>query len=298
VDAAILAAAHREAGARPRSLGSTLRQWRVPLGVAAVIVLSVSVVTLMREEGGEDLLRQAPPLPAAPPAERSAGPATQPVPPEAGKPARPVAAAPGPPAPAAIKEAEAPAAPAKVEDSARGDAASAMARGAASGPATGSAASPPAQPFPAAPRMAEDRRDIASPGGNLAGARVPDHSAAAELGAAQKAGAPAAEPERVKSAPRAAQATYQGGDRLPPWHGFEKEPPEKWLARILELKRQDRAAEAADMLAEFRRRFPAHPLPPALQYAYEPPGPDSSRRGSEAAAPAGAGPGGMLSTGM
>ncbi|MDB5812332.1 MAG: hypothetical protein JWN94_4454 [Betaproteobacteria bacterium] len=51
LDAAILAAAHREAGARPRSLGFSFRRTaRAALSIAAVLVLSVSLVTLMREE--------------------------------------------------------------------------------------------------------------------------------------------------------------------------------------------------------------------------------------------------------
>jgi len=55
LDAAILAAAHREVGARPRPASDRLRAWRVPVSIAAVVVLSVSVVTLVREEGGDKL---------------------------------------------------------------------------------------------------------------------------------------------------------------------------------------------------------------------------------------------------
>src|SRR4051794_25840072 len=51
LDAAILAAARREVGARPRPAGFTfVRSWRGALSVAAVLVLSVSLVMLMREE--------------------------------------------------------------------------------------------------------------------------------------------------------------------------------------------------------------------------------------------------------
>ena len=50
-----------------------------------------------------------------------------------------------------------------------------------------------------------------------------------------------------------------GKSRPAVWEGFEKEPPEKWLARIEELRRQGRSAEAEEMLAEFKRRFPEHP---------------------------------------
>jgi hypothetical protein len=51
-----------------------------------------------------------------------------------------------------------------------------------------------------------------------------------------------------------------GDDRPPVWQGFEKEPPEKWVARIEELVREGRAGEAEAMRAEFKRRFPDHPL--------------------------------------
>jgi hypothetical protein len=66
LDAAILAAAHREVVARPRPLSSMLRRWRVPVSIAAVVVLSVSLVTLVQEEGG-DRLTDIPPV-APPPA--------------------------------------------------------------------------------------------------------------------------------------------------------------------------------------------------------------------------------------
>jgi len=51
LDAAILAAAHRAVGAKPRSTGhSFIRSWRGALSAAAVIVLSASLVIVMREE--------------------------------------------------------------------------------------------------------------------------------------------------------------------------------------------------------------------------------------------------------
>jgi hypothetical protein len=54
LDAAILAAARREVGARPRPAGFSFgHPWRASLSIAAVIVLSVSVVTLIREEAPE-----------------------------------------------------------------------------------------------------------------------------------------------------------------------------------------------------------------------------------------------------
>jgi hypothetical protein len=55
LDAAILAAARREVGARPRAASAQLRTWRVPISIAAMVVLSVSLVTLVREQGGDKL---------------------------------------------------------------------------------------------------------------------------------------------------------------------------------------------------------------------------------------------------
>lgn len=63
LDQAVLAAAHREVHARPRSARSALRDWRVPLSLAAVVVLSVTVVTLVTEHGGELADMRAPPRP-------------------------------------------------------------------------------------------------------------------------------------------------------------------------------------------------------------------------------------------
>jgi hypothetical protein len=60
---------------------------------------------------------------------------------------------------------------------------------------------------------------------------------------------------------RAMQTKPPEQDRLPVWHGYEKEPPQKWLVRIQELRRQGRGGEAEEMLSEFKRRFPEHPLP-------------------------------------
>jgi hypothetical protein len=43
---------------------------------------------------------------------------------------------------------------------------------------------------------------------------------------------------------------------------YAAEPPEKWGEKILELRREGRAAEADALLAEFRQRFPDHAVPP------------------------------------
>lgn len=89
LDDAIRAAARREVSARPVSasgesvppVARTRRNWYVPVSIAAVVVLSVSLVTLMQEEKGSELMR-APgaasspsPIPATPPAAAPPAPA-------------------------------------------------------------------------------------------------------------------------------------------------------------------------------------------------------------------------------
>ena len=69
LDAAILAAARREVGARPQAAGErgspsapVLRQkrsWYVPLSLAAVLVLSVSVVIVVHDEKRNELAQTA-----------------------------------------------------------------------------------------------------------------------------------------------------------------------------------------------------------------------------------------------
>ena len=40
---------------------------------------------------------------------------------------------------------------------------------------------------------------------------------------------------------------------------LDNQPVEKWLERLAQLKREGRSAEADELMAEFRRRFPDHP---------------------------------------
>lgn len=46
---------------------------------------------------------------------------------------------------------------------------------------------------------------------------------------------------------------------------FENQRPDQWLEKIVELRREGRGAEADELLAEFKKRFPDHPLPAALR---------------------------------
>jgi hypothetical protein len=254
LDAAILAAARREVGSRPRALSTRLRSWRVPVSIAAVVVLSVSLVTLIREEGSEALLRDArspaarPPARTAEPAEQAAEPAQAPesrkrataAPEEysfrrdegaAGTLEEPQAKGEGERARSAAESAPGAAARAVPQGGAAGGALSSQARDSPQG-------SKPAEPKPQEPSIGGRGSDAAPP-----------------------AAAPQAKPmERRK---HAEQALAMKGP--PAWHGLEQEPPQKWVERLAELRRQGRTGEAEELLAELKRRFPDHPLPDGLK---------------------------------
>ena len=265
LDAAILAAARREVGARPRPLSSTLRRWRVPVSIAAVLVLSVSLVTLVREEGGDQLMQTPPPAPANPPDAQTVP--TVPATPEMTQP-RPPAAAPVPPRRASRADArteDSTTALGREADGVTGDAAGPIASqsaGALSAPDAVVSAKP--QAFRDATGSAERRMTVpqAAPAAEEPISRAP---AVAERRAAPLASPRAVEATGAGSTMQARKETASGDYRLPVWHGYENEPPQKWLERIAELKRERRTGEAEAMLAEFKRRFPSHPLPTELQ---------------------------------
>jgi hypothetical protein len=297
LDAAILAAARREVRAGPRSAGSLLHSWRAPLALAAVLVLSVSVVILMREEGA-DRLDRAPP-PAAHPAQDQPQSA-EPVPPTklestpAPAPSKDVASKDrGAPAPQAVPAPRA--VPAEEEDRRKeGSASDVMPKRPQAAEAPRLAPRPFTEP-PAAP--AESRRSLseapppqpAAPAKEIeSGAAVPrDRAPVAPELQAQRAPAPpaaAALPDAVgglaRQQAKPTLAQPERGNRMEQkarddaapssapslvWQAYERQPPEKWLERVEELRRAGRDAEAREMLAEFHRRFPQHPVPPALE---------------------------------
>lgn len=235
LDDAIRAAARREVAAGPRRAG--IRRWAVPVSLAAVLVLSVSVVTMMREQGmdrAETMLESAPPAMtaerAAPPApvvvEPKALPGRQPAAP-AMAPAAPVAPA-APPAPSAASSGRAAEAEQAVPES--------RAKAAAAEPGS-------TQDAPAA------RREYAAPQPLLRSAPP-----MADAGVGASAAKPAAP---------AALAAGPGKTAL--WQDLVREPPEKWLQRIAELRRAGQTADAETLVAEFRRRFPDQRLPEDLR---------------------------------
>lgn len=263
LDAAILAAARREVGARPKRLGASLRAWRVPVSIAAVIVLSVSLVTLMMEEGA-DRVTEIPP--AVPPAAQPPAPPPAAVKAESreltgGQRAAEAAKAPVKPTPEPARRAAAPPAGPVVSQEAP-----------AAVPAPGRAA----EPFPGAGKERREADELprrsapveAKP--DAASAPRPDHEGPAPAGAlsappAAKAPAEAARARSEAGAPRIERQAAAGLQKSALLRELDGEPPEKWLKRIEELRRQGEAALAEEVLVEFKRRFPNHPLPPGLR---------------------------------
>ena len=254
LDDAIRAAARREVAAGPRRSGA--RRWTVPVSLAAVVVLSVSVVTMMRERGADRPEAMMPP-PAEAPAARMQ---SEIVKREIAEP--PTATAPEamskrrsatPPPAAAPAEPAAKAGPAPVQTFERAGAG--RATEAEQGMVSGSESR--AKAVAAEPIRAEDsagaRRDSAPPQPQMRSAPAPmaDMSSGAGGSASTKPVAPAA---ALSAAPA-----------RPLWQDLVREPPGKWLQRIAELRRAGQTADAEALVAEFRRRFPDQRLPEDLR---------------------------------
>ncbi len=220
LDDAIRAAARRVAGSGPRPL-PRLAAWRLPLSLAAVVVLSVTVVLMMREEGIDTLLQpeQTPPVrKEAPPA---AAAVTAPEPPAVAAPRS------RPGAPVALPE-PAPHQHSKVQ-------VQPVPENVADGIPLAAQEAPPAAQTEA--RSAETPRAMmrAAPAGSAPPA---DNRAAAPAGTPPES-------------------------RL--WQDLVEAPPEQWIRRITELRREGRVADADALLAEFRKRYPDWPVPEALR---------------------------------
>lgn len=268
LDAFILAAARREAGARPRSIAPKLRRWHVPVSIAAVLVVTVSLVVLVREERPMLMMRDEGALlkseretpeegrrrideGAAPPARATHAEAQQgsrQLPAAAPEPSRrdsrddkKPSAGPGEPVdepsirmsrPAAVPDASTPA-------------------------GTEHEGKPMSQRVQASPAgVAEERMASAKANtvvaGKVASPAAPSEPQPARATADVPPAKPVAEGAMLRSVEQA---------RPPVWRAFEKEPPEKWLAHIEDLRKQGRVVEAEEMLSEFKRRFPEHSLP-------------------------------------
>jgi hypothetical protein len=298
LDDAIRAAARRAVGAGPLRRGSPLRRWQLPLSIAAVLVLCVSLVAVMREDGSE--------LTRVPRAEAPAAVAAA----DRAKLTEP-----------AIPRVElAPATGASglgLKPSAGGDGFG-LGRSASSAgiraPATALpeardtdrlAAAAPArrQDFkasePAAPAVAEEvrgrladnapvlaQREAAKPAAPAAAAvaeskleavpldREADRKVRADAPMLAKIAPVAPAPAAMRAAPAQAKAdsaepaVMSGQNANQVADGVAQMsllPPDKWLDRIEELRRAGRVEEARAGLSGFRRRYPDFKLPPSLQ---------------------------------
>jgi hypothetical protein len=246
LDAAILAASRRAVGAGPRR--SRLRRWALPVSIAAVVVLTMSIVVRIELERPD--LETATPVPVAPQVleEKAAQRADK-------------------------KEADAGLAKRNAQPAAK---LKSQAREAAPAPAP--SAPPEAE---RARREAQGMRAPAAPAPAAAPARqfVPEPPAARAPSAVGAASAPA--PAAVSEAPADRTASpAQGAGRVASGAALEDrakasaetagkrdESPRAWLERIARLRREGRAKEADESLAEFRKRYPDYEIPKELREA-------------------------------
>jgi hypothetical protein len=308
VDAAIRAAARRAVGAGPRPAHTPFSaRWRVPLSLAAVVVVSVTV-TLFIAERREHLPRESAPL---------SSPGAQPAPPPSADPVSPampaVPSAPPAEAQAARAGAHRPAAspPTDYRDDASKDAAAnSVEQGEADAREQGPSgrvaekealpnrppAAPPASPkqTPAgAPAMlteeaaepaAKSRADAGGVG-QVAGVPAPDRGQADERVAADEglestpaAAGPDGTRRRSAASPgmRPQSAAPRPVDEASQPELLRAEAardPQAWIGEIRELHRAGKRAQAQRALEEFRRRYPDHALPDDL-LSLLPPGSD------------------------
>ncbi|MEK6593206.1 MAG: hypothetical protein AABZ67_08975, partial [Pseudomonadota bacterium] len=218
LDAAIQAAARRAVGARPQSAGaSLLRAWRVPLSIAAVLVMSVGMVTLTVRQKGGQLMEPEQPYTASVPAPRSEPPVI-PVPSVTGT---------------AVAEQEATRATKHAAELAA-----------------------------VAPAAVQPPRAFSTPVESAAPAKQEHAAAPAAPELAASAEGRIARRDRADSGmPAAAMVAAPPVSIL--IREFEKQPPAKWLEKIADLRQQGKIVEADELLAEFRKRYPNHPLPSA-----------------------------------
>ncbi len=294
LDDAIRAAARRSVFSRPQRPGAVYTRWRVPASVAAVLVLSASLVALMREEAPHVVELPTPemaPAPAQDPSVEATIAARESLPTAQdalGRDASGAARRAEMPQSAPVRRADprasagqlnkeqvlaarpeqplSPAAPEPFPD--RGER--------SGGPAVGAAAKPERYATEDQSRMRESKA-VELPQSELPTARpqaVPPRPAESPASAPAAAGEPRATSPGAQSAARAADNASREPS-LPRARAAAKSAPaveldytqlpDKWLEQIDTLRRQGRQEEAKRSLAEFRKRYPDYPLPAALQ---------------------------------
>lgn len=292
LDGRILAAAHRAVAARPApARPDWTRRWRVPLSVAATVILSATITLMMyesddappplapaRPQGIGDAQREQPRADMKAPgrlgearrdAERKAGPEAE----RQTAPQRSEGLAGEAAAPRAGAPSESPPEPFPADDRARRSAPIQAERDQAAPLAKESApASPPASSS-AAPGAAPGKAEAEPATTARARAREPtanEDRALADRPAGRAAGAAPAPPRAPAPAIGAASAMKPAPGTRRDWtppsgRGLPLVTAEDWVAEIRWLKREGRDAEAALWLAELRTRFPEFALPEDLR---------------------------------
>ena len=255
LDDAIRAAARRAVAAGPRRGADRPRRWSIPLSLAAVVLLSVTLVTMMREEGADRWVSDAPPLPRVqPPGAVVDAPAQIPAPVPAQPAAQSMAAAPTAGLQRAVPRTEMPVPELRAQEHREMPAADAGSRAKATAGAAAPADAAVDVRQDSAPRGADAPRPLL----RSAPATTPAPAALAETAAAS-----AAKPAGPGALSFAAAPSAQTREAL--WQDLEGEPVARWLDRLRELRKAGRAADADRLAAEFRRRFPDATLPDDLR---------------------------------
>jgi len=287
LDDAVRAVARRAARAGPRARhGPFGGRWRVPLSIAAVLVVSATLTLLVAERrehvpsAGLDAAPAAPPPVEAPPA---GPPPAEALPTEEHKLAEPHAPAKDAPprvnAPSLRKRSAAEPAQPTGESRTELYDAPAEARETIAPAIASEAPAPPAagdQRMPAT--VAAPSPTQAEPAGPAGAASSADpHVGEQDTAQGKKDLAPQAFPEReqaradtrAKSSAERDAAETGKRERLETRSAAQRtaEPPldpKTWVERILALRREGKLQDAERSLQEFRRHYPDYPLPPEL----------------------------------
>jgi hypothetical protein len=215
-------------GAARQSAQPWTRRWAVPLSLAAVVVLSVTVTLRVQHE--QPGIEQPAPVRKE---EQVARQAAEPVKPAA----EPVARA---PQQKSMPRKEAQAFPSSAQD--RAVAENRVAEAAPARPAAAAAPAPQME-APALAKRADAPLEVGSAAGSVAAPPAPAPAAAAPAMRAMQRDRVAAE--------------RSGGEQ-------RALTPEQELERIAELRKQGKHDEADKALAEFRKRYPEFKIPPAM----------------------------------
>jgi len=263
IDDAIRAAARKAVGSGPRVLGVPLRRWGVPISVAAVVVVSVTLVTLMRDEGAGQFEEGYSPSGRA---ESKEKPADAPV----GGTAREALEIPMPARQAPTVIPQAPPAPA-AEAGAASTAEEPRMYRRSTAPAGIRPAPTEARPGEMGESMADKDQKASAP---QPAAPMPQSTgkkpAAGAVGAlreseSQLRSAPARtdRPRVPVQAPKKSERSRMDDRVARLVSALNEADPKSWLEKIQELRREGQDEEADALIAEFKRRFPAYPIPQA-----------------------------------